>query len=60
MKLGAGEKRDSLGRFYTYYSVVELTEILTNSGFMLDYKKEGEELGLSGDVEPFVMIRAYA
>lgn len=60
MKLGAGEKRDSLGRFYTYYSVVELTEILTKSGFMLDYKEEGEELGLAGDVEPFVMIRAYA
>ena len=60
MKLGAGEKRDNLGRFYTYYSVEELTEILLNEGFTVKHKKEGEEMGLAGKVEPFIMIKAYA
>ena len=60
MKVGTGEKRDALGRFYTYYSVEELTEILVTAGFTLDYKKEGKEMGLAGEVEPFVMIKAYA
>ena len=60
MKVGTGEKRDALGRFYTYYSVEELTKILVTAGFTLDYKKEGNEMGLAGEVEPFVKIKAYA
>ena len=40
--------------------VEELTEILVTAGFTLDYKKEGKEMGLAGEVEPFVMIKAYA
>ena len=35
MKLGTGEKRDKLGRFYTYYTAEELEDILTQAGFTL-------------------------
>ena len=60
MKVGTGGKRDALGRFYTYYSVEELTKILVTAGFTLDHKKESKEMGLTGEVEPFVMIKAHA
>ena len=60
MKVGTGGKRDTLGRLYTYYSVEELTKILVTAGFTLDYKNEGKEMGLAGEVEPFVMIKAHA
>ncbi|MGB0799431.1 MAG: class I SAM-dependent methyltransferase, partial [Planktomarina sp.] len=33
LKTGAGEKRDRLGRFYTYYSVPELEDILAQNDF---------------------------
>ena len=60
MKLGTGEKRDSLGRFYTYYSAEELADVLTQAGFTISYQREGKELGLAGDVEPFIMVTAHA
>ena len=60
MKLGIGEKRDPLGRFYTYYSTEELAEVLTQAGFTITYQREGKELGLAGDVEPFIMVTAHA
>ena len=60
MKLGLGEKRDTLGRFYTYYSADELTNVLTAAGFTITFQREGKELGLAGDVEPFIMVTAVA
>ena len=60
MKLGLGEKRDTLGRFYTYYAADELTNVLTTAGFAITFEREGEEIGLAGDVEPYVMMTAYA
>jgi 2-polyprenyl-3-methyl-5-hydroxy-6-metoxy-1,4-benzoquinol methylase len=60
MKLGTGEKRDDLGRFYTYYTAQELKDILTQAGFTLTFEREGQEKGLAGDVEPFIMMSAHA
>jgi len=60
MKLGTGEKRDALGRFYTYYSARELADVLNHAGFTITYQREGKELGLAGDVEPFIMVTAHA
>jgi len=60
MKLGTGEKRDELGRFYTYYTAEELKNILTQAGFTLTFQRNGQEKGLAGDVEPFIMIAAHA
>ena len=60
MKLGTGEKRDTLGRFYTYYTAEELEDILTQAGFTLTFQRNGQEKGLARDVEPFIMIAAHA
>ena len=60
MKLGTGEKRDALGRFYTYYTAQELKDILAQAGFTLTFQREGQEKGLAGDVEPFIMMTAHA
>ena len=60
MKLGTGENRDALGRFYTYYSAEELADVLRHAGFTITYQQEGEEPGLAGDVEPFILMTAHA
>jgi len=56
MKRGSGEHRDRFGRFYTYYQTDELTGLLQNAGFQVTNTHEGEEPGLAGTVDPFVLI----
>ena len=57
MKLGEGEKRDQIGRFYAYYTEIELTEILRNAGLDICETYYGEEMGLIGSIEPWIMLR---
>ena len=57
MKLGEGERRDQIGRFYAYYSEIELTEILINAGLDICETYYGEEMGLVGSIEPWIMLR---
>ena len=58
MKLGEGERRDTIGRFYAYYGQEELTDLLKTAGFeVLDFTL-GEEPGLSGEIAPWVTILA--
>jgi hypothetical protein len=56
MKLGNGEGRDSLGRFYSYYNMFELLSILSESGFEEIARFFGEDQGLTGNVEPWVIF----
>ncbi|MEP3275861.1 MAG: class I SAM-dependent methyltransferase [Stappiaceae bacterium] len=56
MKRGTGENRDRFGRFYTYYETDELTDLLEKVGFGIVQRHEGEEAGLAGTVDPFVVI----
>ena len=58
MKTGTGEKRDSLGRYYAYYTVPELRGLLEDAGFTVTYERQGEAEGLTGAREPFVILRA--
>jgi SAM-dependent methyltransferase len=60
MKTGTGEKRDHLGRMYTYYSRENLDNLLQTAGFTPASHFEGSEMGLAGDVEPFIIITANA
>ncbi|MEL7089914.1 MAG: class I SAM-dependent methyltransferase, partial [Planctomycetota bacterium] len=60
MKTGTGEKRDRLGRFYAFYGVQELTDLLEEAGFTVTHAEEGEGPGLAGDVEPWVILAAHA
>ena len=57
MKLGEGERRDQIGRLYAYYSEIELTEILINAGLDICETYYGEEKGLVGSIEPWIMLR---
>ena len=58
MKLGRGEIRDDLGRFYSLYSEAELRAALADAGFSVTEAVTGEGAGLAGTVDAFVLITA--
>ncbi len=58
MKTGTDATRDRLGRMYTFVTIPELSELLTNVGFSILAVDEGMGPGLAGDVSPWVTIRA--
>ncbi|MDF0599309.1 methyltransferase domain-containing protein [Psychromarinibacter sp. C21-152] len=60
MKLGEGEGTDSLGRFYTYYSEEGLRDLLALSGFTVTDAKTGENAGLAGIPEPWIVLLSHA
>lgn len=60
MKLGQGEGRDSLGRFYAYYSEDELRRLLVTAGFTVTGSRCGNGKGLAGGEETYVMVAAHA
>jgi SAM-dependent methyltransferase len=60
MKTGRGEKRDRLGRSYTYVGRQELNDLLTAGGFTIIAAANGRERGLAGTLDPFVIFRARA
>ena len=59
MKLGSGEARDSLGRFYAYYGEDELRQLLTDVGFTVLRSRRGNGEGLAGGEETFVVMTAH-
>ncbi len=59
MKLGSGEARDRLGRFYTYYGEGELTELVEAAGFTVTQTRHGNGEGLAGGIETFVVLTAH-
>lgn len=59
MKLGTGAARDSIGRLYTYYSEVELTGLLTDTGFIIDACAFGRDKGLDGTYANWLCLRAH-
>ncbi|NIZ15598.1 trans-aconitate 2-methyltransferase [Phaeobacter sp. HF9A] len=60
MKLGEGEGRDELGRFYSYYRTEELQDILGVLGFTVLHTRFGDGKGLAGAEESFVVVTAHA
>ena len=60
MKTGTGEKRDSLGRLYTYVSEDELSGLLRDANFTPHSIAHGRDKGLSGEISDWVVISAYA
>lgn len=58
MKLGDGEGADHLGRYYTYYSEEALRGHLATAGFSVVETIAGEDKGLAGKTEPWLMILA--
>jgi len=60
MKLGQGEERDQIGRYYAYYSQSELNELLIDAGFKPTEAMQGESIGLAGKSAPFIVVTARA
>lgn len=59
MKTGTGEKRDTLGRLYTYYTEEELTGLLTDARFTPFSRTRGRDKGLDGEWAEWVAITAH-
>ncbi|MBO6602772.1 class I SAM-dependent methyltransferase [Rhodophyticola sp.] len=58
MKLGTGEARDDIGRFYTYYTEPALREHLEDAGLTVLSAETGEGRGLTGTLDPYILIIA--
>lgn len=58
MKVGEGDGRDTLGRFYVYVGVAELEGMLRDAGLTVLSAREGEERGLAGTLDPYVIMLA--
>ena len=58
LKTGTGEKRDKIGRFYSYYTDSEITGLLTDAGFRVDNRWFGSDKGLDGTVAPWLILHA--
>ena len=60
LKLGTGEKRDKLGRRYTFVSQKELDQLLRSSGFNVFDHILGKDVGLDGMMSEWVFAYAKA
>jgi len=60
MKTGTNEKRDPLGRKYTYYTETELCSLLGDAGFTITNTKTGAGPGLDGVVASWIALDAHA
>lgn len=56
MKLGSGEERDTLGRFYCYHGRDDLARLLAEAGFHILFEDTLIETGLSGVAAPGISI----
>ena len=60
LKLGIGEKRDKIGRKYSYFEEQEISNILSNEGFCRISHYLGEAIGLDGENANFIIIISHA
>ena len=60
LKLGIGEKRDKIGRKYSYFEEQEISNILSNEGFCHISHYLGEATGLDGESANFIIIISHA
>ena len=59
LKTGTGEKRDRLGRLYTYYEANELTALLQQAGLTVTDTCTGRDKGLDGTLADWIAVAAY-
>ena len=62
LKIGNGEKRDTLGRQYTYYQPKELKSLIISAGFTINTIRLDMDgaISMTGMIEPFMIVTAYA
>lgn len=59
LKLGEGEMRDRLGRFYTYFTETELRAALDGAGFTIISAVSDRGRGLDGSRSDYILILAH-
>jgi SAM-dependent methyltransferase len=57
-KLGAGEKRDPIGRLYTYVSEDALLAMLKAAGLAPDFSNRGRSTGMDGAMADWIAVQA--
>lgn len=60
LKEGTGEKRDQLGRKYSYYTVETLTAVLQDAGLNPGPFRFGVDMGLDGTLAAWISTTAHA
>lgn len=60
LKEGAGDKRDQLGRKYSYYTVETLTAVLQDAGLNPGPFRSGVDMGLDGTLASWISTTAHA
>ena len=60
LKLGTGEKRDKIGRQYSYFGEQEIRHILLKEEFYPISHHSGEAKGLDGESAKFIIILSHA
>lgn len=58
LKMGKGETRDRLGRFYAYYSDPEITGLLNDVGLPSIDRSYGADIGLDGEPAAWIILLA--
>lgn len=60
VKTGSGQARDTLGRFYTYYSPDQLDHLLADAGFTVTKITPGRDKGLDGALSDWISVASHA
>ncbi|WP_170372717.1 class I SAM-dependent methyltransferase [Ruegeria arenilitoris] len=60
LKLGTGEHRDELDRYYTYFTRREIETALVEAGFVIHRVTTGMGKGLAGSYDGFILVLAHA
>ena len=60
LKIGDGENRDRIGRFYAYYQEAEILGLLADAGFTAIGQTTGCSAGLDGSDWPWIVVHAHA
>jgi len=58
MKIGEGEARDRLGRFYTYVTDAELTAMIEATGLTITSRATGTDTGFDGTLSNHILMTA--
>jgi SAM-dependent methyltransferase len=60
LKVGTGEGRDALGRFYTYYGEDEIAALLRGAGLAIVSRRVGRDTGFDGTEAAWITLLARA
>lgn len=58
LKTGTGERRDRIGRLYTYYTEAEIAGLLAAAGFAVIDRESGRETGFDGVEADWIVLWA--